>query len=342
LLREPWTLATQSGTPFRVFTPFWRALRERGAPPSPLPAPNHLTAHAWPRGLARTTLDALELEPKNPDWAAPLRAVWRRGEAGAQAALRQFLEHGLRDYVEGRDRPHQEATSRMSPYLRFGHISPRQLWHAAPAADKFLSELGWREFSYYLLFHSPDLATRNWQPAYDAMAWRHDKPALRAWQRGQTGYPLVDAGMRQLWQTGWMHNRVRMVAASFLIKHLLLDWRLGEAWFWDTLVDADPASNPASWQWVAGSGADAAPYYRIFNPVLQGRKFDPAGAYVRRWVPELAALPAALIHEPWTAKPAALRAAGVRLGQTYPLPIVDHDAARARALTAWQATRALA
>jgi deoxyribodipyrimidine photo-lyase len=239
----------------------------------------------------------------------------------------------------------------MSPYLRFGNISPRQVWHAAAAADaarsdaqayrsfeKFQSELGWREFSYHLLFHNPDLASRNLQAKFDRMPWRRDAADLQAWQKGQTGYPLVDAGMRELWTTGWMHNRVRMVVASFLVKHLLLDWREGEAWFWDTLVDADPASNPASWQWVAGCGADAAPYFRIFNPVLQGEKFDPEGVYVKRWVPELAKLPASVVHSPWDATPAQLKAAGVILGKTYPERVVEHQHARERALAALSAT----
>jgi deoxyribodipyrimidine photo-lyase len=235
--------------------------------------------------------------------------------------------------------------------LRFGEISPRQVWHAAhfaaaehPAragdADKFLSELGWREFCRHLLFDVPDLATLNLQPSFDAFPWRHDEAALTAWQRGQTGYPIVDAGMRQLWHTGVMHNRVRMVVASFLVKHLLIDWREGEKWFWDTLVDADAGSNPANWQWVAGSGADAAPYFRIFNPVLQGEKFDPDGAYVRQWVPELAELPKQLIHQPWEAAPLELAGAGVTLGKTYPQPIVDHRKGRERALKAYEKIRA--
>jgi deoxyribodipyrimidine photo-lyase len=292
----------------------------------------------------------LHLEPRKPDWAGSLREAWTPGEAGAHAALKHFLKIGLPNYATERDRPDKPATSRLSPFLHFGHISPRQVWHAAQAAimsgtskanstdlEKLFSELGWREFSYHLLFNHPDLATKNFQERFDALAWRHDAKALRAWQRGLTGYPIVDAGMRELWTTGWMHNRVRMVAASFLIKHLLIDWREGERWFWDTLVDADPANNAASWQWVAGSGADAAPYFRIFNPVLQGEKFDPDGAYVRRWVPELAKLPNALIHKPWKATQDQLAAAGVQLGETYPRPIVDHDTARKRALAALEA-----
>jgi deoxyribodipyrimidine photo-lyase len=234
--------------------------------------------------------------------------------------------------------------------LRFGEISPRQVWHAARFAaaerhalagdiDKFLSELGWREFCRHLLFDVPDLATRNLQPSFDAFPWKRDDKALAAWQRGQTGYPIVDAGMRELWHTGVMHNRVRMVVASFLVKHLLIDWRAGEQWFWDTLVDADAASNPANWQWVAGSGADAAPYFRVFNPILQGEKFDPDGAYVRRWVPELAGLPDGLIHQPWSAAPLELASAGVELGNTYPRPIIDHKAGRERALAAYAKVR---
>ena len=235
--------------------------------------------------------------------------------------------------------------------LRFGEVSPRQVWHAARFAaaarpalcgdiDKFLSEVGWREFCRHLLFDVPDLAMRNLQPAFDAFPWRHDDKALQAWQRGHTGYPIVDAGMRELWRTGVMHNRVRMVVASFLVKHLLIDWREGEKWFWDTLVDADPGSNPANWQWVAGSGADAAPYFRVFNPILQGEKFDADGAYVRRWVPELARLPAGLIHQPWSAAPLELASAGVVLGKTYPKPMIDHRKGRERALEAYAKVRA--
>ena len=289
--------------------------------------------------------DALALTPTKPDWAGGLRASWQAGQAGAKKALAHFLAKGLATYAVERDRPDVVATSRLSPHLRFGTISPREIWHALtekkakPAAKenvaKFRAELGWREFDYHLLYHHPDLAERNLRRDIE-IPWREDRKGLRAWQRGQTGYPIVDAGMRELWQTGWMHNRVRMIAASFLIKHLLIDWRHGEDWFWDTLVDADLANNPANWQWVAGTGTDAAPFFRIFNPILQGEKFDPDGAYVKRYVPELAGLPADLIHHPWTANAMELGLAGVKLGETYPLPIVDHDAARKRALAAWK------
>jgi deoxyribodipyrimidine photo-lyase len=343
LLAEPWTVTSQAGSPFRVFSAHWRALRRKGDPARPLGVPERLDFHALPKTLLAEAVDlsVLGLEPSGPDWAGGLRDAWQRGEAGGLQALEDFLEAGFAGYAEGRDRPDRPATGRLSPHLRFGTISVRQAWHAASAAqisgaaraspqdlEKFLAELGWRDFSYALLFHHPDMERRNLQPGFDAMPWRRDAAALKAWQRGRTGYPLVDAGMRELWTTGWMHNRVRMVAASFLAKHLLLDWRQGEAWFWDTLVDADPASNPANWQWVAGTGMDAAPYFRIFNPTLQGGKFDPAGAYVRHWVPELARLPDRLIHRPWAAEP------GLRGG--YPAPIVEHDAARRRALEAWR------
>jgi deoxyribodipyrimidine photo-lyase len=330
----------RSGKPFRVFTPFWRRMRAGGEPRDPLPAPDKLAPA--PR-LESERLDDWRLEPTRPDWAVGLRATWTPGEAAGRTKLGTFLDGGIVAYPERRDRPDIEGTSRLSPYLRFGEISPFQAWHAAkfaaaadsrlgPSVEKFLAELGWREFDYRLLQDCPDLARRNLQERFDRFPWSNDTTALRAWQEGRTGYPIVDAGMRQLWQTGWMHNRVRMIVASFLVKHLLIDWRRGETWFWDTLVDADAANNPANWQWVAGCGADAAPYFRIFNPVLQGKKFDPEGGYVRRFVPELVDLPARFIHEPWTATDLELASAGVTLGTTYPQPIVDHPAARRRAL----------
>ncbi len=347
LLFEPWVPQTQSGGPFKVFTPFWRHLLGRSAPAAPLPRPAALPGGIEARGDA---LEDWSLLPRAPDWAGGLRETWCPGEAGAKLRLEAFLDKAVGDYREKRDLPDSPGTSRLSPHLHWGEVSPRQVWHATrhraaaggPAgsdSEAFLRELGWREFSYHLLYHWPTLPERNWKPAFDAFPWRDDEAAYRAWTRGRTGYPLVDAGLRELWATGWMHNRVRMVAASFLIKHLLIDWRRGEDWFWDTLVDADLASNSASWQWVAGSGADAAPFFRIFNPVTQSRKFDPEGGYLRRWLPELAKLPAAAIHAPWEAEAGTLAAAGVRLGETYPRPIVDHSAARQRALAALETTK---
>jgi len=348
LLAAPARIRNKDGRGLRVYTPFWRRAQALGDPPQPLPAPKVLRPVA---DLASATLESWGLEPARADWAGGLRDNWTPGEVAGQERLKTFLERGVAGYASERDRPDREGTSRLSPHLRFGEVSPRQVWHAARFAtaerpalagdiDKFLGEVGWREFCRHLLFDVPDLAKSNLQPAFNAFPWKRDDQALRAWQRGQTGYPIVDAGMRELWRTGIMHNRVRMVAASFLVKHLLIDWREGERWFWDTLVDADPASNPANWQWVAGSGADAAPYFRVFNPILQGEKFDPDGAYVRRWVPELARLPANLIHQPWSATPLKLASAGVELGRTYPVPIIDHREGRERALKAYASIRA--
>nr|WP_202031855.1 deoxyribodipyrimidine photo-lyase [Paraburkholderia sacchari] len=356
LLYEPWTVLNQAGEPFQVFSAWWRACRRAGDPLPPASAPRRWNFQSIPARLARlaSTLDDLGLEPRRPDWATGLREAWPAGEEAALERLRAFFSDDFEAYAGERDAPDLAATSRLSPYLRVGALSPRQVYAALRAAqydgaagsrgrreasaEKFASELGWREFCYYQRYHYPDLARRNLRPAFDAMPWRRDTSGLRAWQRGLTGYPFVDAGMRELWRTGWMHNRVRMVTASFATKHLLLDWRAGEQWFWDTLVDADPASNPANWQWVAGSGIDAAPYFRIFNPVLQGQKFDPRGAYVRKWVPELASLPDRLIHQPWKASAQELEAAGVRLGVDYPHPLVAHEAARERALEAFART----
>jgi deoxyribodipyrimidine photo-lyase len=352
LLREPWEVVNNDGAPFRVFSAFWRRSRALGPLPAPVPASARLDPAPWPDAApARTTIAQLHLTPNHPDWSGGLAEAWRPGESGAKARLGDFVDKALSAYPEARDRPASAATSLLSPHLRFGEISPRRIAFVienalsageAPerSTQKFLAELGWREFSYALLYAFPDLATRNWQSRFDAFPFIDDRSGFIAWTRGLTGYPIVDAGMRELWRTGYMHNRVRMIAASFLVKHLLCDWRRGEAWFWDTLCDADPANNPASWQWVAGSGADAAPYFRIFNPVLQGQKFDAGGQYVRRWIPELAALDDAVIHAPWTAPPEALQKAGVSLGETYPSPIVDHQFARARALAALASTKA--
>ncbi len=347
LLFEPGRIQTKDGGPLRVFTPFWKRILAMGELRKPVPAPTSLPPTI--DDVSSDTLDDWQLEPSRPDWAGGIREAWTPGEATAREQLADFID-GIKGYSENRDRPDRSATSRLSPHLRFGEISPIDIFHAArfaadkgsPSRDieKFLSELGWREFSYHLLHRYPDLATRNLQQRFDAFPWRSDAEALKAWQQGRTGYPIVDAGMRELWHTGWMHNRVRMVTASFLIKHLLIDWRLGEQWFWDTLVDADPANNTASWQWVAGSGADAAPYFRIFNPILQGEKFDPDGAYVRQWVPEIAGLPDKFIHKPWLASDQILAGAGITMGESYPNPIIDHDTARKRALAAFAYVRA--
>ncbi|MGD9788357.1 MAG: deoxyribodipyrimidine photo-lyase [Sulfuricellaceae bacterium] len=339
LLHTPETLRTRNGRPYQVFTPFWNALRQQqldlpADAPSRLPAPS-----AWPRG---ETLAEWGLLPAKPDWAGGLRESWFPGEASARARLASFLDEDMAAYGAGRDFPAEAGSSRLSPHLAWGELSPRQAWQAAvgrAGAEPFLRELAWREFSYHLLHHFPFLPERPLRGEFAAFPWRDDPASLAVWRQGRTGYPLVDAGMRQLWQTGWMHNRVRMVAASFLVKHLLLPWQAGERWFRDTLVDADPASNAANWQWVAGCGADAAPFFRIFNPVLQGEKFDPAGRYVRRWLPELAALPDEFVHRPWEAPPDVLAKADVLLGDTYPNPLVDHAAARQRALAAFTEMR---
>jgi len=345
LLHEPWEIATRGGEPFKVYTPYWRASLKAPVA-APLAAPKLTIDQASASG---DWLEDWGLCPSRPNWAEGWEAIWRPGEAGALARFDGFVRDDLAGYESRRDRPDPPGTSRLSPHLRWGEISPRQIWARLalqaedPAkrqgADKFLSEVGWREFSYHLLYHFPTLPEENWRPEFDAYPWRDSVGDLKAWQRGATGYPLVDAGMRELWQTGWMHNRVRMIAASFLIKHLRIDWRQGEAWFWDTLVDADLANNAAGWQWVAGSGADASPYFRIFNPILQGEKFDPNGDYVRRWCPELAALPNKFIHAPFKATAEVLDRAGIKLGQTYPAPIVDHDQARAAALDGYRRIR---
>jgi deoxyribodipyrimidine photo-lyase len=350
LLREPWEVMNGKGEPYRVFTPFWRALRAGLDLPTVIEAPQYISPpHSWPKSEA---LSDWCLAPSRPDWAGGLRETWTPGEAGAQERLDDFLGRASLEYAEARNLPGREGTSRLSPHLHVGEVGPRQIWRALTAAalaetgtpmpsgvEVFLSEIAWREFSHQLLFYAPELPEQPLRPEFAAFPWASDPVGLRAWRKGLTGYPIVDAGMRQLWATGWMHNRVRMIVASFLIKHLLVDWREGQAWFWDTLVDADLANNAASWQWVAGSGADASPYFRIFNPVTQGQKFDPDGAYVRRWVPELAGLPDKPLHAPWTARPIELADAGVRLGAEYPAPIVDHARARERALAAYASTR---
>jgi deoxyribodipyrimidine photo-lyase len=336
LIAEPWTVKTQSGAPFRVFTPFWRALQNDLRLPRPEKTPD---IRQTAPDIASDDLDDWKLLPTRPNWAAGFSDDWQPGEAGAQQRLDRFIEDALRRYPDGRNLPGIDGVSRLSPHLHWGEISIRQLWHAiglhaGAGADAYLRELGWRDFAHHLLWHFPELPEKPFTERFAGFPWRDDAKGLKAWQRGQTGYPFVDAGMRQLWATGWMHNRVRMVTASFLVKHLLIPWRAGEDWFWDCLLDADLAANAMNWQWVAGSGADAAPYFRIFNPVLQGEKFDADGDYVRRWVPEIAALPDEWLHKPWMAPADILAKAGIILGTTYPKPIVDHAAARARALAA--------
>jgi deoxyribodipyrimidine photo-lyase len=343
LLREPWEVETQSGDPFQVFTPFWRRCLALGEPPAPGAAKAPLCApRAWPRGLQ---LEELDLLPRIA-WAGGLEAEWTPGRAGALHQLARFLENGFSDYTATRNRPDLGGTSRLSPHLHFGEIGPREIWQATGQfalahglgdswrQSQFVSELGWREFAYHLLFHFPHTPDTPLRAKYARFPWRSDTQAFAAWGRGLTGYPIVDAGMRELWHTGWMHNRVRMIVASFLVKDLLLSWQDGARWFWDTLVDADLASNTLGWQWAAGCGADAAPYFRIFNPMLQAAKFDPEGRYVRRWLPEIARLPSAVIHEPWNATKDVLLESGVQLGTNYPNRLVDHESARRAALEA--------
>ena len=337
VLFDPDSIRTQACGVYGVYTPFSRACFAAGAP-NVVSAPRRVLSVAAPRS---DHLADWGLLPGKPDWAGGLRESWQPGAAGAQAALRRFLDGALARYAARRDFPGEVGTSRLSPHLHFGEISAGQVWRAVQAmadgadAEKFLKEVLWREFAQYLLWHHPALPEAPLRAEFARMPWRDDAAALRAWQRGRTGVPIVDAGMRELWQTGWMHNRVRMVVASFLVKHLLIDWRAGARWFWDTLVDADLGSNAASWQWVAGCGADAAPYFRVFNPVLQGKKFDPDGAYVRRFVPELRRLGATHIHAPWGVQGDVLAAAGVVLGRDYPAPIVGLAAGRERALAAF-------
>lgn len=344
VLTEPWTQTTGSGGYYKVYSPYWRSVQANYEAPPAAPSPVVLKAP----DLSSEDLDNWQLHPSNPDWSTGFSGPWQPGEDGAKQRLIDFLDGPVSAYKDDRNRPDIETgTSGLSPHLAFGEISPAQIWratkdrmHAVTVDDKgahtFLSEIAWRDFSYVLLFHNRDLASENFKPDFDLMPWRDDAVQLRAWQKGQTGYPIVDAGMRQLWHTGWMHNRVRMIVASFLTKHLLIHWRHGEDWFWDTLVDADPASNSASWQWTAGSGADAAPYFRVFNPITQGEKFDETGDYVRKWCPELARLPRKYLYQPWEASPLILQEAGITLGETYPHPIVAHKEGRERALAAYE------
>jgi deoxyribodipyrimidine photo-lyase len=337
-LAAPDSVRSKTGTAFKVFTPFWRTLCEQMPPALPTAAPKKLVmAEAALKG---ESLAGLKLVPTAPNWSPKFNGLWQPGETGALKRLASFAPMAQKYGVQ-RDYCAEDFTSKLAAPLHFGELSVRKVWHAIMSvcghgAEPFLRQLGWRDFSFNLIITAPDFADVNWRRDFDAFPWGSDAAGLRAWQKGMTGYPIVDAGMRQLWSTGWMHNRVRMITASFLIKHLLIDWREGERWFWDTLVDADLANNAAGWQWTAGSGADASPYFRIFAPVTQGERFDGEGAYVKRWVPELAQMPAKYIHKPWEAPPMILAQAGVTLGKNYPTPIVDHGVARLRALAAFK------
>lgn len=335
LFNEPWTIHNKNGDFFKVFTPYWKTCRQLLFPQA-----GQELIHR-PIGINATseTLNAWKLLP-TLNWASQFPDFWTPGEKGAQQRLNQFIMHHLQGYKTHRDFPAQEATSRLSPHLHFGEISPWAILRAIElakfnpqcdlaGAEHFLSELGWREFSYYLLYHAPDLTNKNFKRKFDSFPWQNDQSLLKCWQKGITGYPIIDAGMRELWTTGYMHNRVRMIAASFLIKGLFVDWRLGADWFLNTLVDADLANNSASWQWVAGCGADAAPYFRIFNPVIQSQKFDPDGTYIRRWAPELASLKKDTIHAPWESTEAKL----IYTKTNYPRPIINHNEARSKALS---------
>ncbi len=346
LLLEPGEIMTKQGRPYAVFTPFWKNCINQLDATTPLSAPTSFIAPS--KCASSMQLDSLQLESKT-DWSSGFRRAWAPGTAGAALNLKQFAKYSLDSYEDNRDFPGLRSSSCLSPHLHFGETSARQVLHAVQTKcrndwqnSQFISELGWREFAHHLLHHFPKVINEPLRPSFSRFPWKKNHVHLKAWQRGQTGYPLVDAGMRELWATGWMHNRVRMVAASFLVKHLLIHWREGAKWFWDTLTDADLASNTFGWQWVAGCGADAAPYFRIFNPVTQGERFDPEGEYVCKWIPELHKIPSKWIHKPWTAPSVVLQESKMRLGQDYPVPIVDHQQARKAALAALQSTKELA
>lgn len=347
LLSEPWQQVNKQGTPYKVFTPYWRYCKNRfhteSNVPEPLRAPQLNTPEKPWKTDDQITLDDLNLLPKNPNWANDFDTHWQAGEIAAQDAWQDFLNNSINRYEDARNIPSVAGTSKLSPHLAFGEISVRQIWHDVQQhltletknsqdLDRYLSEIGWREFSYYQLYHFPKLPEKNFNAKFDHFSWKQPNDTLIAWQKGLTGYPLVDAGMRELWQTGYMHNRVRMVVASFLCKDLLIHWQEGAKWFWDTLLDADLASNSASWQWCAGCGADAAPFFRIFNPTTQSEKFDPEGLYIKKWVPELSNMPKKYLHKPAEAPIEILKQANVILGTTYPRPIVDHKSARLEAL----------
>ena len=351
LLWDPRSIRNKSGKPFQVFTPFWKHLCQHNPPEPPLASPT-----AWPKpsisNLKSEHLDSFGLLP-SIRWDKGIQTNWTPGETEAMAQLDQFASNAFSDYDSARDFPGIQGTSRLSPYLHFGEITPGQIYHrletkrrrsrstqASTMHSTYMKEVGWREFAHHLLHHFPHMTKGPLRPEFESFPWRHDATMLKAWQQGRTGYPIVDAGMRELWATGWMHNRVRMIVGSFLVKHLLLDWKLGAEWFWDTLVDADLANNTMGWQWISGCGADAAPYFRIFNPIMQSQKFDAEGDYIRKWIPEISKLSNKDIHTPWTADAMILQMAGIKLGNTYPSPIVNHTIARETALDVYHRMKA--
>lgn len=346
LLTEPSKILNKTSGFYKVFTPYWKNCLQVIAVADLLPVP-HLTG--FTKKIESENLDDWKFLPTHPNWANGFNEYWQPGAQGAQDKMDLFMKNALNGYHEKRDIPGYAGTSQISPHLKFGEVGPRQIWHAVHKIaeksshnqdiDRYLAELGWREFSYYLLFHFPQLMHKPFNASFSGFPWVTNEKYLEAWQKGMTGYPMVDAGMRQLWHTGWMHNRVRMIVGSFLTKHLLISWKKGAEWFLYTLVDADIANNCASWQWVSGSGADAAPYFRIFNPIMQGEKFDPQGQYIRKWIPEIANLPDKYIHSPWEASKELLEKSGIILGRTYPKPIVDHSKARTMALEAYAAIK---
>ncbi len=350
LLFEPWTIQNNSGEFYKVFSAFWRGcMRSNQEPRTPSLTTPFNNADNY-KQIESDDLNSWQLLPQAPDWSSKFSEFGVPGEDNAHKTMDKFIECGLQGYAKNRDIPScKYGTSKMSAYLHFGEISPHQLWHKVMSmpshegmkkdVERYLAELGWREFSYHLLYNNNDLNQKEFNNKFKNFPWANNKEHLKKWQKGQTGYPIVDAGMRELWATGWMHNRVRMIVASFLTKHLLIHWKHGLEWFEDTLLDADMANNSASWQWVAGCGADAAPYFRIFNPIIQGKKFDPEGEYVRKWVPEIAKIPNKFIHAPWEADNNSLIENNIFLGKTYPKPIVDHAEARNKAMSAYQEIR---
>ena len=348
LLKEPWEVLNKQSLPYKVFTPYWRECCHQDNIDEPLPIPANIKMPI--NDIVDDTLETLDLLPTKPDWSNGINERWEPGEKPAIKKWQNFLEITINQYENARNIPSLSGTSYLSPHIAFGEISVRQIWHDVMSErvlqnnkniDRYLSEIGWREFSYYQLYHFPHILKSSFNAKFDHFPWQENPDALHAWQRGLTGYPIVDAGMRELWHTGYMHNRVRMIVASFLCKDLLIHWQEGAKWFWDTLVDADIASNTASWQWIAGCGADAAPFFRIFNPITQGEKFDDKGLYTRKWVPELSSLPNKYLQKPWEASKETLQTANIQLGKDYPHPIVDHKAARIDALDRFKVLKSI-